>query len=120
MGVLDWLRGKREESAAEVGGAPASDEAEIIAGSRTFAAALYRELAAQPDGLFFSPSSITAALAMTGAGARGETAEELASALGLRLPPDRLHPVLGRLIEATRGASGIELATANALWAQVG
>ncbi len=100
--------------------APASDEAAIVAGSMIFATELYRELAAQPERLFFSPSSITAALAMTAASARGETAEELAAALGLRLPPDRLHPALGRLLEATSGASGIELATANSLWVQAG
>jgi serpin B len=120
MGVHDWLRGRRAESAAEMGEAPASDEAAIVAGSRTFATALYRELATKPDGLFFSPSSITAALAMTAAGARGETAEELATALSLPLPPGRLHPALGRLLEATSGATDIELATANALWLQAG
>jgi serpin B len=122
MGVLDWLRGKRAESAAEatVGGVSTSDEAAIVAGSTAFATALYRELAAQPKGLFFSPSSITAALAMTAAGARGETATELTGALNLQLPPDRLHPALGRLLEATRSATGIELATANALWVHAG
>lgn len=122
MGVLDWLRGKRTERAvkATLGETPASDDAAIVAGSTAFATALYRELAIQPNGLFFSPSSITAALAMTAAGARGETAMELAGALGLQLSPDRLRPALGRLLEATRGASGIELATANAQWVQAG
>jgi serpin B len=122
MGVLDWLRGKRAASAgdAAVGGAPVSDEAAIVSGSTSFATALYRELAAQPGGLFFSPSSITAALAMTGAGARGETWTELATALHLVPPPERLHPALGRLLKATSGASGVELATANALWVQAG
>jgi serpin B len=120
MGVLDWLRGKRAGSGADVDEAPGSGEAEIVTGSRTFATALYRELAALSGGFFSSPSSITAALAMTAAGARGETAEELAAALDLHLPPDRLHPALGRLLEATSGATGIELATANALWVQAG
>jgi serpin B len=122
MGVLDWLCGKRVAGAgdATVGRAPASDEAAIVAESTSFAAALYRELAAQPGGLFLSPSSITAALSMTGAGARGETSTELAAALRLTLPPERLHLALGRLLEATSGASGVELATANALWVQEG
>jgi hypothetical protein len=60
MGVLDWLRGKRTESAVEatVGGTPASGDTAIVTGSTAFATALYRELAAQPNALFFSPSSI--------------------------------------------------------------
>jgi serpin B len=122
MGVLEWLRGKRAGGVGEVGaqGASASDEAAVIAGTTAFAAALYRELASGPEALFFSPSSIEAALAMTAAGTRGKTAAELAAALRLVLPPDRLHPELARLLEATRGASDVELTTANALWAQEG
>jgi serpin B len=122
MGVLDWLRGKRRESAEEatLARSTTSDEAAMVATGAAFAVALYRDLAGQPNGLFFSPSSITAALAMTAAGARSETAAELAAALYLRLPPNRLHPALGRMLGALRGESGVELATANALWAQAG
>lgn len=48
-----------------------------------FAFELYRRLAQESDdNLFFSPYSISVALAMTAEGARGETAEELGLALG--------------------------------------
>src|SRR3954452_19909399 len=44
--------------------------------NRAFAFALYRELAKQPGNLFFSPYSVSTALAMTYAGARGTTERE--------------------------------------------
>jgi serpin B len=123
MGVLDWLRGRRTGEVAERAAPaerPASDEAAVVAATTGFAAALYGELAGEPEALFLSPSSIAAALAMTLAGARGETEAELAAALQLAVPPDRLHPAFGRMLEATRAAVGVELATANAIWAQDG
>ena len=51
---------------------------------------LYGELASrEPTGnLFFSPASISTALAMTYAGARGETAEEMKTALRFGLDED--------------------------------
>src|SRR5436190_4886479 len=42
-----------------------------------------------------SPFSIAAALAMTYAGAKGETASQLAHALHVDLPPDRFHAAIG-------------------------
>ena len=48
-----------------------------------FAADLYAKLAAQEGNLFFSPFSIDVALAMTYAGARGKTADEMAEVLHL-------------------------------------
>lgn len=59
--------------------------------NRAFALALYRELAMQPGNLFFSPYSISSALAMTYAGAKGETAAEMEQALHFGLGQDRLH-----------------------------
>jgi serine protease inhibitor len=51
-----------------------------------FGAALYRLLAADGGGLVFSPASIGAALRMALCGARGQTATEIAAALGLPGP----------------------------------
>ena len=50
------------------------------------AAALYRLLAADDGNLVFSPASIGAAPRMALCGARGQTAAEIAAALGLPGP----------------------------------
>jgi serpin B len=56
-----------------------------------FATAMYRELAKKPGNLFFSPYSISTALAMTYAGAKGNTESEMATALRFTLPQSELH-----------------------------
>jgi serpin B len=97
----------------------AADKAEAVEGNNTFAAALYGQLRNQSGNLFFSPASISTALAMTYAGARGETAAEIAATLHFKLPPDRLHPAMGALLADLNAAhNGYELHAANALWAQ--
>ena len=64
--------------------------ASVAAAVNGFGLDLYRALATERDGnLFFSPYSIALALTMTYAGARGQTAEEMAAVLGLALPTNR-------------------------------
>src|SRR5664280_191138 len=58
----------------------------VVDGNTAFALDLYQALKARPSNLFFSPFSISAALAMTSAGARGETEKEMTSVLRLNLP----------------------------------
>ena len=56
---------------------------------------------------------------MTYAGARGETAEQMAKTLHFTLPNDRQHAAFGRLIKEINGDGkkrGYQLSTANALW----
>ena len=67
-------------------------------GNNAFAVELYGQLRNQNGNLFFSPESISTALAMTYAGARGDTASEMAKTLHFTLPPDRLHPAMGALL----------------------
>ena len=74
----------------------------LVEGNSQFAVDLYGKLRNQPGNLFFSPSSISTALAMTYAGARGETAEQMARVLHLPAPQDKL-PEAFRL--AARGTS---------------
>ena len=50
-----------------------SDMRDLVAGNSAFAFDLYRALSAEDGNLFYSPYSISLALAMTYAGARGET-----------------------------------------------
>ena len=61
----------------------AADITEVVKGDTAFAIDLYqRQVREKPaDNLFFSPYSISAALAMTYAGARGETATEMTNTL---------------------------------------
>ncbi len=102
---------------------PADVEA-VVRGNTTFALDLYRELAAEPGNLFFSPFSISESLAMTWAGARGETEAQMANALHLDLPQSQLHTafnVLDRgLAQRGQGAHGAHLTIAHALWGQQG
>lgn len=87
-----------------------------------FALDLYARLrAAKATNLFFSPSSISAALAMTYAGARGETAEQMAKVLHFRSSEEKLHAAFGdlrRLWNAERKQQGYQLNVANRLWGQ--
>ena len=53
----------------------------LVEGNTAFALDLYGQLKANPGNLFFSPYSISTALAMTYAGARGETEKQMGQVL---------------------------------------
>jgi serpin B len=106
-----------------------SDLREAVAGNTAFAVDLYQQLRAEPGNKFYAPFSISEALAMTWAGARGATASQMASALRFTLPAARLHPAFDALdlALASRGQNaqasdgqGFRLNVANALWGQIG
>jgi serpin B len=101
---------------------PEGDLRSIVDGSAGLGSRLYGVLRNRDGNLFFSPASISWALAMTHAGARGATARQMARLLGLRLPATRLDQAHRRLLAALRGKGkgGVELAVANALWGQRG
>ncbi|MEW4569015.1 serpin family protein [Tautonia sp. JC769] len=95
----------------------------IVQGNTQFAFDLYRLLAQEPGNLFFSPYSISSALAMTLGGAAGETASQMGDVLHLPLPPDELHPAFGRInsrLLETGDDAGYQLNVANRLWGQQG
>jgi serpin B len=91
-----------------------------------FAVELHKTVSAGADGnLFYSPLSISLALAQTYAGARGDTADEMREALHFTLPSDELHPAFNALDrtlveEAGDDEGTFRLRLANALWAQDG
>ncbi len=93
-------------------------ETNTVAANTQFALDLYVRLRAGAESLFFSPFSLSTALAMTASGARGETARELSTAL--HLPEDRDKTGAGFAALTARfqsEASPAEtLTTANALW----
>ena len=98
----------------------------LTRGNGEFAFDLYRELSATDGNMFFSPHSISTALAMTYAGAEGVTRDAMAHTLRFSLPPDRLHgafEVLSRDLDTrTTGEDedSFRLNVANAVWAQEG
>jgi serpin B len=95
-----------------------SGQETLVKGNTLFAVALYQRLAAEQGNLFFSPYSVSSALGMTFAGARGDTEKEMAGALHFTLGQDELHKAFGALdreMTATARASGQRLDIANAL-----
>jgi serpin B len=104
-----------------------SEQALLVEGNSAFAFELYRALKGEEGNLFYSPYSISLALAMTYAGARGETAEQMSATLQFMLEQDRLHPAFNWLDAelASRGegaegkdGEGFRLNIVNAIWGQ--
>ena len=94
--------------------------AKVVEAANQFACDLYSRVASStPGNLFFSPSSVWTALAMTYAGAASDTAKEMAKTLHLDLPDDQLHPAIKLLHESIRPAS-VKLSITNRLWGQAG
>ena len=101
----------------------------VAKSTNDFAAALYEELSSQKGNLFFSPSSIHTALAMTYAGARGNTEKQMSATLRFPLlggagasPQDKLHGEYAELLKLLKPPKegGYQLSVANALWGQKG
>ena len=111
---------------------PQGDLDALVTGNTEFSFDLYQELAAAGSGndnLFLSPFSISQALAMTYAGARGNTAVEMADTLHFSLLDARLHPAWNELdlTLASRGENaqasdgqGFRLHIVNSIWGQDG
>lgn len=109
----------------------AADADALVAGNTAFAVDAYRDLQAGNEGknLFISPLSISSALAMVYAGARGNTETQMAGALHFTLPQDALHPAFNWLDlqlssrgDGARGSDGgdFRLNVVNAIFGQVG
>jgi len=99
----------------------------LVDGNSAFAFNLYQQLIDNGENLFYSPYSLSLALAMTYAGARGETAQEMANTLHFYLSQDKLHPAFNWLdIELAKRGEGAEgkddegfrLNIVNAIWGQ--
>jgi len=104
-----------------------TDLTTLVSGNSAFAFDLYQALREEEGNLFYSPYSISLALAMTYAGASGETAQQMADTLHFALSPDALHPAfnsldieLGQRGEGAEGADGegFRLNIVNAIWGQ--
>jgi serpin B len=118
------LSEKQRDTSPNVG---ASDLATLVDDNSEFAFDLYQALIHQGGNLFYSPHSISLALAMTYAGARGETEQQMADTLHFALQQNRLHPAFNSLdlALASRGEGakgkddkGFRLHIVNAIWGQ--
>jgi len=115
---------KQREQSPEV--AP-TDISSLTEGNSVFAVNLYKLLSKDDGNLFYSPYSISAALAMTYAGALGDTEKQIADTLQFYLSQNHLHPAFNSLDQelASRGegaqgkdGEGFRLNIVNAIWGQ--
>lgn len=114
---------------------PDRDTRLVAEGNNRFALQLYQKLQDDQGNLFFSPYSISTALAMAYAGARGSTQEQMAQVLCFPTAKDvveklnaertpmtqeQFAQVFGKTIKDlnSRGGDKYELRVANALWGQ--
>ena len=104
-----------------------ADESTLVDGNTDFAFDLFQMLKNEEGNVFYSPYSISLALAMTYAGARGETARQMADTLHFNLSQDNLHPAFNYLDmeldkrgEGAKGkdGEGFRLNIVNAIWGQ--
>ena len=102
----------------------------LVLDNNAFALNLFEQLAASNDGnLIVSPYSVSLALAMTYAGAEGDTAEQMAQALTFAIDRDELPAAFRSLTDdlVDRGTAEADkdkqvtartLSVANALWGE--
>lgn len=108
---------------AACGGTAAAGADSSADGDNQFALDLYAQLSRELPGknLFFSPASLSIGLAMTAAGARGQTQAEMAKMLHLDQDLGEAHARYQRLLEqwnASPKNGGRQLRVANRLWGQ--
>lgn len=103
----------------------------LVQGNSAFAFDLYQALKTQNDGnMFYSPYSLSLALAMAYAGARSDTASEMADTLHFTLSPEALHAAFNYLAleldkrsesaapATSEGDKGFHLNVVNDAWGQ--
>jgi serpin B len=123
---MELKSGKARDTSPSVS---AADIETLVRGNSAFAFDLYQQIRKEEGNIFYSPYSISLALAMTYAGARGETEKQMAETLHFDLPQDRLHPAFNKLdteLASRQESSDSEdeddfrLNVANAIWGQKG
>ena len=103
------------------------DLTDLVDGNSAFAFDLYQAIREKGGNLFYSPYSISLALAMTYTGARNLTEQQMADTLRFALDQSKLHPAFNNLdLElASRGEGaggkdeeGFRLNIVNEIWGQ--
>ncbi|MEJ5229931.1 MAG: serpin family protein [Pseudothermotoga sp.] len=89
--------------------------------SNFFAIDLYKVLSKKSGNIFFSPFSISSALAMTYMGAGGNTAAQMRKVLYFDLEEETLHSGFSNLMDSLNQPNeNYQLSIANSIWAQEG
>ena len=104
-----------------VGPATAEQVSALVKGDNAFAWELFKQLADPKQPVFFSPYSISSAMAMLTLGAKGETEKQLLETLAF---PDK-GPLLGKEFQKLRESlvssdERFTMTDANSLWLNIG
>ena len=92
---------------------------DVIEANNRFAINLYSQYKSEEGNIFFSPFSISTAMAMVYEGAEGKTAKEIKSVFGFpKYDNSRRNQYSNLLSEINKKDNEYALKTANALWAQ--
>ncbi len=101
--------------------APGPPDAALIKANNEFALELYRQIKSDKDNIFFSPYSISTALAMTYAGARGESEKQMAEVMHFGSNQSSFHSRYRNYLSYINGLNAgdsVEINTAQAMFAQ--
>ena len=103
--------------------ATADDVATLVTANNRFAFDLFHEFNPKPnENAFFSPYSVSTALAMTWAGAKGDTAAQIARAFHFSEVRENAVPAsfaaLQQALAKAQTLSGCQLSIANSLWVE--
>jgi serpin B len=118
---------KSDKQRMPAGDASSSDVSTLVAGNTGFALDIYQVLKTNNGNLFFSPYSISEALAMTYAGAAGTTMQQMAKTLHFDLTGTNLHASFNTIDlelqnrgKGSKGkdGKGFRLNVVNATWGQ--
>ncbi len=105
-------------------GNSASTQDAVITGNNKFALDFFSNLVQngeEKNNIFFSPWSITTALALVNEGARGQTSDEMQSVFGFPADDDARRAAFSEIQkDLNSGKGNYSLSTANALWIKDG
>ena len=120
-GCTDQPNPRNEEPILVLDDSNATQEgiSSVVSANNQFALDFYSELKDEEENIFFSPYSISVALAMTYEGARGQTAEEMQSVMYFQEDEILRRPAFAWIHnQLNKKDKDYTLNTANALWAQ--
>lgn len=103
------------------GSFPEDTMKDLTRANTKFALDMYASLCRNQGNIFYSPYSISTALAMTYAGACGNTEKEMAQALHFDLLEEDIHPAFSELqshLQKIQKEEPVILNSANALWVE--